>query len=70
MVDESMIVSWIQGFLNGMNIRRIGDGMLAVEPSDASAIREFIDRYCIDKPASSILDASLQLYRSAERKGR
>lgn len=68
MVDESMMVSWIQGFLNGMNVMRAGNGILAVEPPDSASIRAFIDRYCKDKPASTILDGSIELYMSTERK--
>ena len=67
-VDELMMVSWIQGFFNGMNVMRAGNGVLAVEPPDSASLREFIDRSCKDKPTSSILDASIQLYVSTERK--
>ena len=63
-----MMVSWIQGFLNGVNAMRAGNGILAVEPPDRPSNREFIDRYCKDKPASRILDASIHLYLSAERR--
>ncbi|MFC5605204.1 hypothetical protein [Variovorax soli] len=63
-----MMVSWIQGFFNGMNVMRASSGKLAVEPPNGQAMNEFIDRYCSGKPKSSILDASIELYVSTERK--
>ncbi len=58
-----MFISWVQGFLSGMNM---ADYVTAKQPfvllPDSDSIMAYIDKYCRDNPLKSPSRGAMQLY--------
>ncbi len=61
---HQIFVSWVQGFLSGMNM---ADYVTAKRPPvqlpDSDSITAYIDKYCRDNPLESPLQGAMQLYK-------
>lgn len=60
---ENMLVSWVQGYLSGMNV---AENAITKEPfvllPDSDSIALYIDKYCRDNPLESPIGGAIQLY--------
>lgn len=60
---ENMLVSWVQGYLSGMNMAEYA---ITKEPfvllPDDDSIALYIDKYCRDNPLESPIGGAIQLY--------
>ncbi|MFD0882662.1 hypothetical protein ACFQ2A_21715 [Variovorax dokdonensis] len=64
LLDEAMMVTWVQGFLNGMNVSRIAAGGQPARLPDGDSIRTYVDAFCRRQPGTRVMQAALQLYLS------
>lgn len=56
-------ISWVQGFLSGMNIGYARGAKLEfIVLPDSDTIKLYLDRYCRDNPLKTPLDGALDLY--------
>jgi hypothetical protein len=61
--SEEWYVSWLGGFLTGMEANWIHRGReAALESFDMAGGVAWIDKYCREKPLNSVLDAGLALF--------
>jgi hypothetical protein len=54
-------VSWIQGFISGMNMARAKQGQELVELPDAPSIEAYMDKFCRDHPLDPMYQGAFDL---------
>ncbi len=60
---DDFLVSWIQGFLSGLNMHRkslTNEDMISLP--DSSTLLAYVDKYCRDNPLETPLLASINLF--------
>jgi len=69
LINEGMMLSWIQGFLTGLSLMAL-DQRSSVQPlPDADALRELIDRHCQARSADNLISVGLKIYGDLRRRG-
>ena len=60
--SDTMMVTWIQGYLSGANAQRYieSNKEMKLQP-DPESIIAFVDKYCRENPLKNVFDASLSL---------
>jgi len=57
------IVTWVQGFLSGMNMAdRVANKEFVLLPDELS-IQGYLDKFCTDNPSATPFEGSILLYR-------
>jgi hypothetical protein len=60
---DSVMATWVEGFLTGTNVQRYESGRPFVPLPDRASTLAFVDKYCRDNPLKSIVEASIALNR-------
>lgn len=69
LVIEHMTVSWVQGFLSGMNMAEyVTTQQPFVLLPDSDSIAAYIEKYCRDNPLESPTGGAIQLYHDLRQK--
>ena len=67
LIHEGMMLSWVQGFLNGMNARNLEERTAGRVVPDAAEIRTQLDRLCVGEPRTSLLVISARMFANLPR---
>ena len=61
---DGMLVSWVQGFLSGMNLQRYAETKQEMAPiPDSGSLLAYIDKYCRENPLRDVAYGAVELYK-------
>jgi hypothetical protein len=59
---DQVLLSWMQGYLSGMNIARGGSRLKQKELPSPESILAFADKFCADEPLKGMSEAVVAMY--------
>lgn len=64
---DFIYVSWVQGYLSGLNMPRILSKKDELKMPDMDTIRAYLDKHCRDKPLDKVSEAAFMLFIQLEK---
>jgi hypothetical protein len=66
--NQKVALSWVQGFLIGVNAQYAASGGPRILPPDSRSIQAYLEKYCHDNPQSTIFEGASNLAAALRNK--